>query len=125
MNKVKIKIWGREFDLDVSYDCYSGEEMTDVQKAALEAFSQNEKGISESLYQVKEYCLRNNAADIGSETIDNIFKYVAPQYLYVARDSEKQIVAIMCNYKFDQENGIALVFENGIFWKIGKQDIIL
>ena len=33
--------------------------------------------------------------------------------------------AIMCNYKFDMENGIAVVFENEKFSDIGKQDIIL
>jgi len=34
-------------------------------------------------------------------------------------------VAIMCNCKFDMEHGIAVVFENGQFKKVGQQDIIL
>lgn len=58
-------------------------------------------------------------------SINNIFKYVAPKYLYVARNNEKHVVAIMCNYKFDPENGIAVIFENEKFSKIGMQDIIL
>ena len=75
--------------------------------------------------QVKQYCLKSNKADIGSDNIENIFKYVAPKYLYVARNKDSRIVAIMCNYKFDPENGIAVVFENEKLNKIGMQDIIL
>ena len=48
-----------------------------------------------------------------------------PKYLYVARDNENHIVAIMCNYRYDEENGIAIVFKNEKFLQIGKQDIIL
>ena len=81
--------------------------------------------IDDALGYVKQYCLRNNKADIGSDSINNIFKYVAPKYLYVARNNEKHVVAIMCNYKFDPENGIAVIFENEKFSKIGMQDIIL
>jgi hypothetical protein len=31
----------------------------------------------------------------------------------------------MCNYKFDMENGLAIVFENEEAIEVGKQDIIL
>lgn len=31
----------------------------------------------------------------------------------------------MCNYKFDMDDGIAIVFKNNRFQKIGKQQIIL
>ena len=47
-----------------------------------------------------------------------------PKSIYVPR-AEKKIVAIICNYKFDIENGIAIVFENGTLKKIGPQEIIL
>ena len=36
-----------------------------------------------------------------------------------------RVVAIMCNYKFDMEHGIAIVFKNEMFSKIVSQDIIL
>lgn len=125
MNKVKVLIWGREFDLDVVYDCYSNEEILTLQKDAVEAFVRTDKAIAASLDIVREYCLSENREEIGSDVIENIFKYVAPKYLYVSRDEEKRVVSIMCNYKFDLENGIAVVFENEEFSKIGKQDIIL
>lgn len=125
MNKVKLLIWGREFEMEIKYDCYTGEEVLENQKEAINAFVKSEEGIAESLEKVKNYCLAQNKEDIGESEISNIFKYVMPKYLYVIRNMDKHIVSVMCNYKFDQENGIAVVFENEKFYKIGKQDIIL
>ena len=125
MSKEKITIWNREFDMEVKYDCYSGEEVLQIQKDAIDAFLKSGSTIDAALDQVKQYCLKNNKAEIGSDSIKNIFKYVVPKYLYVSRNKANHVVAIMCNYKFDSENGIAVVFENEKFSKIGMQDIIL
>ena len=125
MNKIKMMLWGREFNLDITYDCYRDEKILESQEIAVKDFSKAVKSIDSSLDDVKKYCLLNNKEEIGSDVIDNIFKYVAPKYLFIPRDVNNQVVAIMCNYKFDVENGIAIVFENGKFKTIGKQDIIL
>ena len=125
MTKEKMTIWGREFEMEVRYDCYAGEEVLDSQKEALAEFLKAEDGIEASLEEVRKYCLEQNGAGIGGSTITNIFKFVAPKYLYVARAAGKHIVAVMCNYKFDQDNGIAVVFEDGKINRIGRQDIIL
>lgn len=125
MSKEKMSIWGREFEMEVMYDCYVGEEVLDSQKEALAHFLKAKDGIEASLEEVKKYCLEQNGAEIGDGTITNIFKFVAPKYLYVARTVGKHIVAVMCNYKFDQENGIAVVFEDGKMNRIGRQDIVL
>ena len=74
--------------------------------------------------EVKKYCLSLNSEEI-EQPIENIFKYVAPKYLFVPRDNEKKIIAIMCNYRFDMDNGIAVVFEDGELSEIGSQNIIL
>ena len=125
MSKEKITIWSRDFDIEVKYDCYSGEEILQIQKDAIKAFLKSGNAVDAALNQVKQYCLKNNKEDIGKDSIENIFKYVMPKYLYVARNKDKHVVAIMCNYKFDLENGIAVVFENEKFSKIGMQDIVL
>ena len=119
-DKVRLTIWGREFNLTVKYDNYSGEEITDVQKDAVVKFSK--VSTDSSLEKVKSYCTSRNKDEIDS--IDNIFKYVMPKYLYIPK-SKKRVVAIMCNYKLDNDNGIAIVYENEKFSKIGPQDIIL
>lgn len=125
MSKCKLNIWGREFELTVEYDCYSNEEILPIQKEALQSFTGAELAIDAARDSLEKYCLEHNAEDIGADHIENIFKYVVPKYLYVKREESRHVVAIMCNYKFDMENGIAVVFENEQVKKIGKQDIVL
>lgn len=125
MIKKKITIWGRKFDLRVTFDHYTGEEILKNQKDALKAFLKSERNIAASLPMVKKYCLSHNKRDIKEDEISNIFKYVKPKYLYIVRDENVHTVAIMCNYKFDEEHGIAVVFKNEKISKVGKQDIIL
>lgn len=125
MNKIKMILWGREFNLDIAYDCYSNEKVLKSQEMAVRDFSKLTDAIESSLDKVKEYCLSNNRNEIGANKIENIFKYVVPKYLFVPRYEHKQSIAIMCDYKFDAESGIAIVFENSQFMEIGKQEIIL
>ena len=103
---------------------YPGEEILPAQKEAIEKFL-DLSTIKESREKVEKYCLENNGEEIGTDKIINIFKYVMPKYLFVKRNEKKHIVAIMCNYKFDNDNGIAVVFENEKFVAVGDQDIIL
>ncbi|MBP3568008.1 MAG: hypothetical protein J6K04_02470 [Lachnospiraceae bacterium] len=125
MNNIYLSIWGRQFDLSITYDCYSDEEILDSQKMALEAFIRDDTILEASLNKVKEYCLSVNRAEVGSDSIENIFKFVMPKYIYVPRETKKHIVAVMCNYRFDQEHGIAIIFENEKFLKVDIQDNIL
>lgn len=125
MNKLKLNLWGREFDLDITYDCYSGETVLETQRAAVKALAKMAEELDSSLDDIKAYCLSQNKDEIGSDVIENIFKYVIPKYLFVPRSENKEIISIMCNYKFDPESGIAIVFENKKLKEIGKQEIIL
>lgn len=50
---------------------------------------------------------------------------VMPESIFVPHSKKHRTVAIMCNYKFDMEHGLAVVFENGLFKKVGPQDIVL
>lgn len=124
MNKVKVNLWGREFELFISYSCYPGEEVTDIQKNAVEVFCDNIVSVDTMLDELKKYVEKTSEAAVKLSEIDNIFKYVMPKSIFVPRSSNK-VVAIICNYKFDMENGIAVVFESGKFKEIGTQDIII
>ena len=117
-----IRIWDRDFDLNIIYDCYKGEDVLEAQKEALKSFLANKGMIAASKTDVESYCLNHNRADIGSNTIDNIFKYVIPESILVKRDG---CVAIMCRYRYDEEHGIAVVFSDGKVKEVGSQDIIL
>lgn len=126
MNKQKMKIWGRSFELDIVFDCYEDEQVLPVQEEALERFLQNPQLPDEAKKAVEEYCLKRNSEEIGKQVIDNIFKYVMPQSVYIQRTSDNsRVVGLMCAYKFDAEHGIAVVFKNEKFDKTGSQDLIL
>ena len=120
----KLLIWNREFDLRVVFDSYD-EEVLPIQEQALEAFLKSENTIQESKQQLEKYILNDEYAEIEGNSIDNIFKYVIPTDLYIPRTLETRTVALLCDYRFDEEHGIAIVFENEQFKEIGEQDIVL
>lgn len=124
MIKEKIILWNREFDLSIKYSCYPGEEVTAIQQEAKKEFCSNTSVAMEALGEIKHYIERTSDTEVKAEKIDNIFKYVIPKRIFIPR-TDKKIVAILCDYKFDMENGIAVVFENEKFKEIGVQDIIL
>lgn len=126
MNKTTLKIWGRAFDLSIEYDCYAGESILPYQLEAAATILRTPEKFDAALDGVKAYCSEKNSAEIGSDSIENIFKYVKPQSLYVQRTKdESHVVGLMCAYKFDSEHGMAIRFKDGVLQEIGTQDIIL
>ena len=126
MNKEKMRIWEREFELDVIYDQYSGEDILPIQEDAIKKFIENHECINDSLEPVKKYCLQWNKNEIGTDIIDNIFKYVKPKSLYIKRsDDDSRIVVMMCAYKFYSDNKIAVVFRNERFEKVVIDDEVI
>ncbi len=117
----KINIWGRSLDLNVDFDLYEGEEVLEEQKTRLEDFVEN-VNLSDVTF-IKEYCAKHNGSEVNAT--DSVFDYLSPKTLFVPRSGNKKIVAVLCDYKFDEEHGIAVVYENGIFSEIGEQDIVL
>ncbi len=120
MNK-KMTIWGREFDIKVIFDVFTGEEVLAEQNEALEAFCEVADTLMTDSTDIEKYCLNNNRNEIG-DSVDNIFKYVIPTSLLVKRDTKKRKVALLCNYRFDEEHGVALIFENEKLVRISSQD---
>ena len=41
MNKEKLNLWNREFELFISYSCYPGEEVTEIQTDAAKEFCED------------------------------------------------------------------------------------
>lgn len=99
-------------------------EITDIQKDAVEKFTSCEKVVNEAKNDVEKYVIKNGLKDMGMDSVDNIFKYVIPKTISVPK-AKKRVVAIMCNFKFDMEHGMAIVFEDEKIKKIGPQDIVL
>ena len=122
MNK-KMMIWGREFSINIIFDVFTGEEVLKEQMEALEAFCVVSEKVLSDTTDIKEYCIKHNRKEIG-DTISNIFKYVIPTSLYIKRNEKNHEVALLCNYKFDEEHGLAMSFENEKLKSIGTQDYL-
>ena len=127
MTKVSLDIWGRAFELEIVYDVYQDEEVLKEQVIAYERFIANAPHLlEEAECEVKKYCMRVNKEDILENEISNIFKYVKPKALYIKRNSGvDRIVALLCDYRFNPDDGIAIVFKNEAYFAIGTQNIIL
>lgn len=123
MNEVKLRIWNRDFDLVYTYQNFPGEEITDIQNQTLELLPSVD--FEESLSYVEQYILDGYSLELGLDEIDNIFKYVMPRSILITREPDKRVFAIMCNFKFDMEHGLAVVFENEKYKDVGSQDLIL
>ena len=121
--KDKFIIWGRELDLKIVYDVYAGEEILDNQLQAFESFKDKATTLFSDDSEIKKYCKKEAGSLIDGE-IENIFKYVMPSSVFVKRETDKHVVALLCDFRFDEEHGIAILFENEKLVEIGTQDII-
>lgn len=117
----KIKFCGREFELKVLYEAYGNDKILPKQKEALNLFVDTFSQSLECSKELKKYIVEHDGDMVHGE-IDNIFKYVIPVSLFVKRNEQ---VVIMCNYKFDMENGLGIVYEDGCCEKVLSQDDII
>lgn len=119
-------LWGRELTVNIVYDCYEGEKILPTQKVAYEKFIKKaEKLMDESLSKVKEYCIQTNSEEIQEDEISNIFRYVKPKEIFIKRTHNgDRMVAMVCAYKFNPENGLAILFKNEMFYKLGSDNIL-
>lgn len=122
-NIITRTVWGREFKMSIVFQNFPGEEVTSNQEAVVSTLEDLQ--LDAALDLLKDYILKWNAEEVESPDIINIFKYVIPKSFLIPREKEKRVVALMCNYKFDMEHGIAVVFENEKIKAVGPQDIIL
>lgn len=125
MNKANIQIGDRKFELEINYDCFEGEEVLPMQEEAVKKICAGNSISIMVLDELKQYCINKNADKFNRESIPDIFRFVTPISLYVKRNKEKRMVAVMCDYAFDMEHGLALMFENEEFKGIRTQAAIL
>lgn len=126
MSNLRIDVWGRIFDLEIIYDCFHDEKITVEQEKTLDEFLKSSKEILECAYiMIEKYCTTNFKNIVG-DRIENIFKYVKPQSIYVKREkTSDRTIALLCKFKLDLEHGIAIVIKNEKVLEVGLQDIIL
>lgn len=126
MNNQIVSLWGRDLTLEIVYDCYQGETPNANQKRALKEILCQWTEVENSKAAVENYCKDADRDQIGSEETFNIFKYVVPQAIFLKRTNDNnRTVAILCAYRLDQDNGLAIVFKNEKLYQVGTQNIIL
>ncbi len=124
INEAKhLKVWGRDFDVEVLYEEYEGEERSPVQDAALKGILANWEVVDSSLDEVKRFCIewypKELEAISGDRAIDNIFRYVMPESLFVLRREDVRAVELFCRSRLDPEHGLAVYFKNEAFAGVG------
>jgi len=122
---VDMNIWGRDFLLEIEFDCYTGETVTKEQEKAVKEFTAHSEWLMNAKHIIEEYCKESVMDDEENGKKDNIFSYIKPEYLFVKRDKEYPRVALMCKYRYDPEHGLAVVFSHEGEVTVGMQDIIL
>ena len=126
-NTKTYNIWGRDCKVKVIFDCYKGEEIDNIQKEAISDFESNVQRYAQlGLKEIKKYILKNYRSDIEDPDLSNIFKYAVPKTLFVSKDpSNKKVIGLICHFKFDDENNIAIKYVNGKVVGVGGEQIIL
>jgi len=122
----KIEIWDRELPIEIIYDCFEGENITEIQKEALLAFIKHKEVLLDRAYKIiMKYCMEEHI-EYFSIVSENVFTCVKPYALYIKRSvAKKQVVGLLCDFKPDREHGLAIYIEDCKHIKVGPQDIIL
>jgi hypothetical protein len=118
MNK-SLEIWGKQFNLEIVYDVFEGEEVSPKQEEALNKFIESSDLLADSS-RISEYIVETSNGMI-SEPVDNIFEYVLPKSLFIKRSEDKRVVVLLCDYKLDPEHGIALIYEDEVLTNITSE----
>ena len=116
----------RDMVLKINFDVFDNEEVSLLQKKAYKEFMDNIKEIFiKSYHALKDYCSKNYNIELDDT---NFYKFIMPKQIYIKRESKDKEyckLAILCNFKEDIENGLAIVWANNKIEEIGMQDIIL
>jgi len=124
INQLDINIWDRQFSLPFEYDCYDGEAVTTEQVSAWEKFLAHPKWIDEAKAIVEAHCKEAVSEDENNQKKDNIFSYVKPVSFFITREKAGARVAMICNYRYDPEHGLAIVFSHNGEIKVDNQDML-
>ena len=124
MTSLTREVWGREFDLPIYFEDLDDDGISKLQWDAYGYIIVNWSTINDVLPELMNYCNENDSQE-AEHVSDNIFKSVIPKSLFIPNTNTCRTVALMCDYRFDPEHGIAIVFENEVLKTIDTQGIIL
>lgn len=124
---ITTKVFGREYTLPVSYNTYDNID-NNTKEETLKKIKQID--YKDAANELRKYIKREYSDDLNQmedKSLDNVFRFIKPGQFYIPGSLFKNIgdVGLMCNFRFDPEHGLVIVFDNGKISAIGPQDIIL
>lgn len=125
LNSLEATIWGKEFSLPIEYESYEEDPVTEQQIEAVTLFIEHPEWMDNAKQSVEQYCKEQVLSDNMNDKKDDIFSYVKPVYFFVEQNEQEPSIALMLNYRYDPEHGLAVVFKIDGEIIVGSQDIIL
>lgn len=120
MKADKLNIWGRDFELLVVYECSDWQAIDPAQADEAKRIASGTTRFSDSS-SVLDYVKKDSGRTEG-----NIFSFVVPYRVMLRRPDKdgKCSVAILCDYRYDPEHGLVVVYKDGVIRKIGPSDVL-
>ncbi|WP_283624939.1 DUF6985 domain-containing protein [Clostridium butyricum] len=132
--KQSINILGQKIEVEIIANAYSGDSIIETQRNSYKWFLGNIKSLDENILNAVIEYAKKNASDISERifnnkvllpiTIENIDKFLKPTSILFDRD-DNSTIGILCDCKWEMEDGFAIKIENKNIIKMGTQDIIL
>lgn len=126
--KEEFVVWGRSFELLVTFYVYDDEEVSEHQIRTYEDLKVNYIKYFDSVKdEIYEYVKEDTGED---ELPDNIFKFVLPKAIVIQREDEDEVgykmeFALLCDYKYNLDDGISVSFEDVVSTGVGPEDVVL
>ena len=121
----KINIWGKDFNIQILYECKEGEIPTENQKQALEMLQEkiNEKVVNEqgsndiqhylsSQKEIMTFIKSINDEEVNIE--DSVLDYLKPVEMHILNEKER-VIDIVCDFKLDMDHSVLIRFKNEKF----------
>ncbi|MGN0297760.1 MAG: hypothetical protein ACI4C1_01005 [Lachnospiraceae bacterium] len=123
--KIKLNVWGREFNIDLIFQNYSGQAPDELQWKTYQNFMKQFDMHMEEAYQAFEgYCAERYPEEIGSK-FQNIFKYIIPRLIFIEEEFNGICsIGFDCYFRLNLEDNLVAKFENDILVEVGDEHII-
>ena len=125
VDTLKMALWGKDVELGIDFDVMPDEAPYDEQRAILQSLVENWSVVEDSKGSVESYCSSTDPEHSTYFETHDINDYVIPKTIWVKHRPSSKTIALLCEYRFDLEDGLAVVFEDCTFEEVCAQDEVV
>jgi len=124
----KLEFWGREFDVEISFERHKGENILDFQEQIYHK-------IKDRLPELLEVCKTKIYEYVEIDEIkslfpnkdipENIFKFIIPKAIFITRETDLEYFGFLFYFRYDRNDDMCVSFKNFEFFRTGAEYIIL